>query len=392
MVATLFRAVSPRFFGKSLARCRREVQLARGESDFWKRFRPARQTDDRKCYAASPDSDADLEEGGDCSSMSAGDSKEHGDGDGGTSSTADSEEDRGATTGHLVARLNHFIFRDKMLDVRAAKRPRHDRGTDVWELVNEPVEVGVAALKGPCVVTVSGASGGAGVDAATDDVPHFTAAGFATKTPRTRTVRVVKTPWRRSGIDGLFLDRRAASVHENVHRYPVFSTGIVIASDAFTYFSLGGSNYSVNSSYFALGCLNPSLLRRLRAWFMCTAGAPRARWEEEVGPLMKTIKLLQSGCRARVSTGDGNTITVSHCGRVRDRGNGYHGFGFCVLSRGMFGSSCTTARWRLWLYILSRKIADNGVVRSPTCQAPFRLLIKHLVRKIARRAAIAPVL
>lgn len=309
------------------------LQLARGQSDFWRRCQPSPQVDDsegeheEQCSTSSSGSDPEREERRDSSSMSTGESAGDGKGDSGSSATGDANEDEGAGTGHLVVRLNRFIFRDEMHKVRAVKRPRHERGTEVWELVNDPVEVGVEALEGPCVVTARGASGEADGDAVGEPAADFVAAGFVSKTPRAGTLEVEKIQWRRSGFDGLFLDRRAIPVYDNVHRYPVFSTGIVVASDAFNYFSLGGSNYSVNSSYFALGCINPTLLRRLRSWFMCSVGAPRARWEEDVGPLMATIKMLQNGCRARVSTGDGNTITVSGWRRIKIRG-----CGLCLLS------------------------------------------------------------
>lgn len=271
-------------------------------------------------YYTSSASDSDIGgcEGG-CSPQRDYDSPEGYEGDGIRSESDDGEGGGDARTGYLVARLNPFIFRKDMPIERRGKRPRVDGPAQVWELVNEPVEVRVGALEGLCLVTAAGGEEDGQGSSAADGVSTYVCEGFVTRTPRTRVVQVVKAPWRRSGFHGLFLDRRSRPVYENVHHYPVFSTGIVIASDGFNYFSLGGSNFSVNGSYFALGCLSPSLLRRLRSWFLCTVGAPRARWEEDVGPLMATIQLLQNGCRARVSTEDKTTITVSQSSCVPSR-------------------------------------------------------------------------
>lgn len=292
------------FWEEPRVRCRQGIQLARGASDVWQRSQQTPQDDgkveiDNSCSGSSTYSETEEDE--DCSVMSTG----------------ASDDDGEATTGYLLARLNRFIFRDEMLRERTTKRTRHERGRDVWEVVNDPVEVRVDALRGVCVVKVAGASGVAHGEHGEDDVPTFAGRGFVTKTLGMRDAYMEKNiPWRRSGIDGLFFDRGADSVHANDHEYPVFSTGIVVSSDGFNYFSMGGSNFSVNSTYFALGCLNQSLLRRLRSWSLCTTGAPRARWEEDVGPFVAMIKMLQNGCRARVSTGDGNAITVSRCWRV----------------------------------------------------------------------------
>lgn len=111
-----------------------------------------------------------------------------------------------------------------------------------------------------------------------DGVQSFLALGFVVvATPRAKGFKVVMEPWRKSGVDGWFSDRRADSVHTNSDKLPVFSAGLVCASDGFNYFSPGGRNFSVNATYAALGCLSPALARCLRSWYMCSLGAARCK-------------------------------------------------------------------------------------------------------------------
>ncbi|CAM9285430.1 unnamed protein product [Ectocarpus sp. 13 AM-2016] len=117
-------------------------------------------------------------------------------------------------------------------------------------------------------------------------------------------------PWRKQGYHGWFFDRRASGVHQNLAGLPVFSAGLACSSDAFNYFSLSGRKYSVNATFVGLGCLSPTLLRRLRSWYLATLGLPGAAWELDILPLMKIIRRLQNGCKAEISIGDKQTVTA----------------------------------------------------------------------------------
>ncbi|CAB1104677.1 unnamed protein product [Ectocarpus sp. CCAP 1310/34] len=81
------------------------------------------------------------------------------------------------------------------------------------------------------------------------------------------------------------------------------------SSDAFNYFSLSGRKHSVSATFVGLGCLSPTLLRRLRSWYLATLGLPGAAWELDILPLMEIIRWLQNGCKTEISIGDKQTVT-----------------------------------------------------------------------------------
>ncbi|CAN0448588.1 unnamed protein product, partial [Pylaiella littoralis] len=167
------------------------------------------------------------------------------------------------------------------------------------------VKVQVDALDAPCLVLPAGTDMTS--QELNEQVPTFLGEGFVTFLTNPRRVKEQR-PWRKEGVDGLYFDRDADS-YDNVDGDPVFSTGIAVSSDGFNYWSFGGKVYNVNATYVALSCLSPALLRRLRSWSLVCAGS-KGRWEEEVGGLMETIQHLEKGCRARMKTQDGHSVTV----------------------------------------------------------------------------------
>jgi len=193
-------------------------------------------------------------------------------------------------------------------------RPKRRRGDNsafesVWEKTNEPLKVRVSALHGPCLVIAAEGDEATLVEAAAKGVPGFVGEGFVSFTSKTGRVKDVQTPWRRGGRHGWFGDGRAGDSFENVDGDPVFSAPLIISSDGFNYFSLGGKVYNVDATYMALGCLSPTLLRLLRSWTLVCAGH-KGRWEEEVGGVMETIQQLEKGARATIKNGDGDSFTV----------------------------------------------------------------------------------
>lgn len=111
----------------------------------------------------------------------------------------------------------------------------------------------------------------------------------------TKVFREVLKTWSPEGAHGWHFNRRASSVHANLQRFPVFSAGLALSSDAFDYFSPSGRTFNVNATKVGLGCLSPTLLRRLQSWQLASMGLPGAAWELGVAPLMMTIKLLLGG-------------------------------------------------------------------------------------------------
>lgn len=342
------------FWQENTKHSRRPLQLARGKGGFWGRYRPTMgdeagggreetsasggggestrnseswresgssgssgSTGSSGSSGSSRGSESSGSSEGSDSSGSSG-SRSEGEGSGSENSGGDEggvTEERGGRggrdTGHLVARVNRLMLaHDMPHQFKAKRRLRQDNMEHVWEITGAPEEVKIDAIEGICrVLPVDD------MDADAEDmhvgVQRFLALGFVVATPRANGFKVVMEPWRKSGVDGWFFDRRSDSVHANSDSLPVFSAGLVCASDGFNYFSLGGRNFSVNATYTALGCLSPALTRRLRSWYMCSLGAPGARWEEDIGPFMSIIKMLQNGCRARVENGGPEPVTVS---------------------------------------------------------------------------------
>lgn len=215
-----------------------------------------------------------------------------------------------SSEGHLVIRVNRLLARSSVGRAVNPKRRRDEKYEHVWELTNDPLELRARAIMGLCSVLEPGESSEPGKDGA---VPAYYGEGFVEQTRRTKKLQVVMTPWRQQGYHGWFFDRRASGVHANLTGLPVFSAGLVCSSDAFNYFSLSGRRFSANATFVGLGCLSPALLRRLRSWYLATLGLPGAAWELDVLPLMKVIRLLQNGCKAEISVGDKQTVTVSFC-------------------------------------------------------------------------------
>ena len=187
------------------------------------------------------------------------------------------------------------------------KRRLGEVHASVWEVTNEHEDMGVDGLVGRCLVLPVGTDDVA--DAAGESLPIFRGEGFVETTRDGRRFRVLKQPWRRSGVLGCYFDRRAPTAHVNVDSLPVVSMGFVASSDGFNFLS-GNKRYSVRATYLAPACLTPALLRKLRSWWLVAVGV-RSRWEEEMGPLTSIIRMLENGCRARIRNDDGEFITVS---------------------------------------------------------------------------------
>lgn len=172
-------------------------------------------------------------------------------------------EDLDEEQGHLVVVVNRFLFAQDMQRKFRPKR-RLNQGLDnVWELGGVQEEVTTDAIAGICRV-MSTDDVNAGVECVGDEIPTFVGEGFVGKARTPKRFKIALEPWRKSGSDGWFFDRRSPSVYENIDHLPIFSMGLLCASDGFNLFSLGGRKYSINATYLA-GCLSPALLRRLRS-------------------------------------------------------------------------------------------------------------------------------
>ena len=233
-----------------------------------------------------------------------------------SSSEQDAEEEGEV----LVVQLHPLkLARDMPASLKNKRRREHgdeqaagDPFPSVWEKTNDPVHVRASQLAGPCVVVPYGTNPapphGLGEDA---DTPTYWGEGFVKFTSASGAVDVLRKPWRQTGLEGWFMDRRSGDCYENVDGDPVFSSGLILASDGFNYWSLGGRTFNIDASYVALSCVSSSLLRRLRSWMLVVVGGAKGRWEENMLPLINTIRQLEKGCRARVKTGDGAEQTVS---------------------------------------------------------------------------------
>ena len=75
----------------------------------------------------------------------------------------------------------------------------------------------------------------------------------------------------------------------------MFLSGLILASDGLNYWSVGGRTFNIDASYVALSCVSSSLLRRLRSWMLVVVGGAKGRWEENMLPLINTIRQLEKG-------------------------------------------------------------------------------------------------
>jgi len=209
----------------------------------------------------------------------------------------------------LVLRVSPFL-------TTAEARVKAAPSEVVWEVMDGDggEEVAISRIKGRCDVVPVGQEAGAG---SLSSRRVFRAAGFIRRAGNDKyrkfwspSGRPGVLPWRFEGLDRLFFDRRAPGVHSNTTGLPVFNIPLVIFTDAFNFFQRGGSPYSVNATHFSIGSTTRAFRRRLSTWDLCSLGAPRARWEQELNGVFETVGKMQNGCRARLCI-DGKTVVVS---------------------------------------------------------------------------------
>ncbi len=218
----------------------------------------------------------------------------------------------------LVVRLNRLIPESEMPATFKSKRRREPDGGHaghqmdrVWEKTNDPLHVGVGQLVGPCVVipTDDADPEGEGMGGS-NGTPTFLGEGFVRYSSDSSKVEVLRKPWRQGGLEGWYMNRRGDDCYQNEDGDPVFSSGMVLSSDGYNYWSLGGKTFNVDAAYVSFSCLSPSLYRQLRSWFLVVVGTSKGRWEEEIGPFLEIVRHLERGCRAKIMTGDGREVTV----------------------------------------------------------------------------------
>ena len=120
--------------------------------------------------------------------------------------------------------------------------------------------------------------------------------------------------WRFEGLDRLYFNRGAPGVHRNTAGLPVMTLPLLVFTDGFNFFRKGGSPFSVNATHFAIGSTTRAFRRRLSSWDLCCLGAPRARWEQELDSLFKTLGEMQNGCRARARIDRETKVVGVACG------------------------------------------------------------------------------
>ncbi len=211
----------------------------------------------------------------------------------------------------LVSRVSPFLTSAEARITGAGAPP-----DVVWEVVDGDggEEIDISRIEGRCDVVPHVQGAGAG---SSSSGRVFSAAGFIRRCGKEKYKKVWSPsgqrkvlPWRFEGLDGLFFDKRAARVYFNKAGLPVFSIPLVIFTDAFNFFQRGGSPYSINATHFTIGSTTRAFRRRLESWDLCSLGAPRARWEQELDGVFGTIGKMQNGCRARVCI-DGKPVVVS---------------------------------------------------------------------------------
>ena len=225
---------------------------------------------------------------------------------------AEMSTDNETSSGRLVVRVSPLLGREHMPNRLRNKRRLGEVHPSVWEVTNQHEDVGVEGLVGSCLVLPVGID--VATDPAAESMPTYRGEGFVETTGGSRRFKVVKEPWRRSGINGWYFDRRSPTAYVNVDGLPVVSMGFVASSDGFDYLS-GNKRYSVRATYLAPACLTSALLRKLRSWWLVTLGV-RTRWEEEMGPLTSIIRMLENGCRAEIRIPDGEAHTVGSTPRA----------------------------------------------------------------------------
>eukprot|EP00752_Nemacystus_decipiens_P016129 g14422.t1 len=299
----------------------------------------------------------------------------------------------GESAGHLVIEVNPLVRREQMPDHIKSKRRLAEEFDSVWEVTNQGEQVRVDALVGPCMVIPVGASIPVGDEDVPPSMPTFVGEGFAATSTRTGRLQVTRQPWRRSGSHGWFCDRRSRSAYTNEASLPVVSMGFLCSSDGFNYLS-GNKKYSIRGTYLAPGCLSGPLLRRLRSWWLVTAGV-KARWEEEMAPLTSILKMLENGCRARLRTTDEEATTL---------GNGSYDFRANERSAEDIDADIAWAREGATATERNRRATTRGValpdVASPLekltfdrqRQLPFDILHQDALAIVAGRLAVRQLL
>lgn len=116
-------------------------------------------------------------------------------------------------------------------------------------------------------------------------------------------------PWRASGHQGWFYDRRSPLSNVNLGELPVFSAGLAVSSDGFNFLSsMAGKKYTcqcdIHRAWLPLSCASATSS-------IVDTGFVGAAWQLDVAPLMKVISKLQAGARSDIATGDKQTVSAS---------------------------------------------------------------------------------
>lgn len=93
---------------------------------------------------------------------------------------------------------------------------------------------------------------------------------------------------------------RADDARRNARHVPVVKIPLQLYSDAFNAYNLGGSQYSVNGTYWGLACVRDEYSRRVNGTFMCSVAGPHTEWQREHAPLTMILAQLQQGGMARM--------------------------------------------------------------------------------------------
>lgn len=358
------------YWQNARSRARGNIQLARG-GGFFPQFQPLERVDEGEESDSSSSSSSDSSSS-DASSSDSSSSASSSDSSSSASSSVTEDEQEG---GHLVLVLNPFVFKKDMPRNVKGKRRRDDSFESLWEITNQPEEVRVDALVGPCMVFPVDNDGAAAGEVA-DDMPTFAGEGFVATARRTRRLHVVKSPWRRSGVHGWYHDRRSSDAYTNEDNLPVVSTGFVCSSDGFNYLS-GNRKYGVRGTYLAPACASSALLRRLRVWWLGVLGV-QSRWEDELGPLTSIFQMLENGCRARMRTSDNETETVRKYLLLCT----FHGIlSVCV---GLVENYVFFA-WRQILGLVEVHRLSNNVPFSASRKSSSLASAQHMISEIFRR-------
>ncbi|CAM9106115.1 unnamed protein product [Hapterophycus canaliculatus] len=218
----------------------------------------------------------------------------------------------------LVATVQDFVGHQHVENARALSSALDEEALPVvWEVTNDRRTVELSSLTGRCEVIPLGDVGGHDSMGAW---PTYQGAGFVKKLRSGRFKPIPSPdreveflPWRQTGLERMFFDRRkkGANWNDDVSRR-VLSTSALLFTDAFDFRKQGGKSYSINATLFnAFAATSPHLRRQPESWPLVSMGSPGVKWQDDMDFLAEVVEVLQNGCRATLATVEGELEELS---------------------------------------------------------------------------------